>query len=248
MKQSCKWNEFDPQKSLLKLPIFWLALVMVVALAAGVAGYIFSTDKLSYQPGYEGVNQLLNIFKVPIGILALIIPIWALLASNHRSVQTKEQIALIQEQNLFANYYKHLEEFKKYCEAHDSLLEYQENEFLYFKVKSYAKLHAYFFLNSYKGDYSIDPKKLIILSEDLMALKTKRTEILEIRYIFSPLELDPNNKNYCKIFNALEICIETLVEFDRNATFLYPKQVQQVQQKRQKDTQMAEELDPRVKG
>ena len=41
----------------------------------------------------------------------------ALLAANHRSEQTKAQISSNAQQNLFANFYKHIEEFEKYIDT-----------------------------------------------------------------------------------------------------------------------------------
>lgn len=65
---------------------------------------------------HEGINELVSIFQIPLGIVALLIPVLAVYAANHRSEQSREIIRLTQIQNFFTNYYKHLEEFCNYCE------------------------------------------------------------------------------------------------------------------------------------
>jgi len=81
-------------------------------------------------------NYAFEIFKVPLAILALIFPAVALVASQHRSVQTaaqiaksEKQISLTESKNNFENYIKHKEIFKSAFE------EYLENK--NYKVKNY---------------------------------------------------------------------------------------------------------------
>lgn len=101
------------EKSLFELRRFWLAISFPLLFSASVAFYIAYTSDLNFLKGYEGLNSALDIFKVPLGILALVFPLVALAASSHRSEQSKKQIIISESQNSFANYYKHLEEFDK---------------------------------------------------------------------------------------------------------------------------------------
>lgn len=65
----------------------------------------------------EGVNRFVfEIFKAPMAIVGFALPVLGFVGFNHRSEQTKKQIAVAQEQNLFTNYFKHLEEFSKHLE------------------------------------------------------------------------------------------------------------------------------------
>lgn len=113
-----KW--FDPHKSFLNLEILWF-VVGFFNLSAFISWVmIIHYSNIDFEFSYVGFNGFIDIFQVPLGILAIIIPIVALLAANHRSEQTKEQLRLTQEQNNFSNYYKHIEEFEKYCEGHKS--------------------------------------------------------------------------------------------------------------------------------
>lgn len=104
------------EKSLFQLKRFWVSAFLILLVAFLSAIYIFCTSNLVYVSGYKGVNGFLEAYKVPLGILALLFPVIALVAASHRSEQTKKQIIISESQNNFANYYKHVEEFGKLIE------------------------------------------------------------------------------------------------------------------------------------
>ena len=119
-----KKSFFDPHKSLLELGVIRLAASLLIL------AFLFSTFAISahkelfWKFDYEGFNYAIKIFKVPFGIAALAIPIMGILAANHRSEQSREQMRLTSEQNIFSNHYKHVEEFEKYCiRVHDRIIE-----------------------------------------------------------------------------------------------------------------------------
>ncbi len=115
-----KYSAFDPLKDFFHLPILWWSIGFFVLVASVVTGLIIYNSELISSYDYMGFNRAISIFKVPLGILALIIPIVALFAANHRSVQTKRQITIADQQNIFSNYFKHIEEFEKYVSSHIS--------------------------------------------------------------------------------------------------------------------------------
>lgn len=106
---------FDPQKSLLSLPVFKALVIIHTTIAISASITIVKNSNLHFELSYSGFNFFIEAFRLPLAILALIIPTVALLASNHRSVQTAAQIKAANSQNTFSNHYKHLEEFEKYC-------------------------------------------------------------------------------------------------------------------------------------
>ncbi|MDR6163045.1 hypothetical protein [Pseudomonas fluorescens] len=114
-----KSNVFDPHKSFLSLKVLWFVVAIHFAIAAAFATLIMYNSDLVLKLNHTGLNNALNIFKIPLGILALIIPIVALLAANHRSEQTREQMRLASENNNFSNFYKHTEEFESYLSEHE---------------------------------------------------------------------------------------------------------------------------------
>ncbi|MGR5465115.1 hypothetical protein ACPV5G_19435 [Photobacterium damselae] len=108
---------FPHNKSFLSLPILWVVICIHLGLAIGLFIIICRHTPLYLDFSSNGLNRFISIFRFPLGILSLIIPIMALLATNHRSEQTREQIRLSQEQNIFQNHYKHIEEFTKHCDT-----------------------------------------------------------------------------------------------------------------------------------
>lgn len=144
-----KSNIFDPHKSFLSLKILWIVVATHFAIAAVFSILIICNSNLTTSYDYTGFNNALNIFKIPLGILALIIPIVALLAANHRSEQTKEQMRLASENNNFSNFYKHTEEFESY------LTEHEESKT---KISLPRKFHRLAFPGAKHGDFKVGEK------------------------------------------------------------------------------------------
>lgn len=92
------------------------------------AAIAYSLRELPFNFTASGFNYFTDQFKVPAALLAIGFTLVGLCAANHRSEQTKKQIertssqialtnnqiTLTREQNIFANHYKHLEEFEKF--------------------------------------------------------------------------------------------------------------------------------------
>ncbi|NMX39355.1 hypothetical protein HBO34_15885 [Pseudomonas veronii] len=130
-----KKNHFDPHTRFFDLAIvrYLAGTIFFFAVLAGSA--IAFESKLSLNLSYEGFNNFLVVYRFPIGVMAVLIPVIAVLAANHRSAQTKEQMHLTQEQikytqtqikittenNAFSNYFKHSEEFDKYLTTRSSV-------------------------------------------------------------------------------------------------------------------------------
>ncbi|MEZ9898219.1 hypothetical protein AB4379_12245 [Vibrio breoganii] len=103
-------------KTLTELTEFRWAFGGLLLLSAVLFAVIAYNSDLKWSFDYEGFNFFVKAFSVPIAVLTSIIPIVGFIALNHRSVQTKEQIELARTQNMFTNYYKHIEEFEKYLD------------------------------------------------------------------------------------------------------------------------------------
>jgi len=161
-----KWYQFDPKKDFFNLKIVQVCSFGLVISSVLVCGTILYQENLSWDFSSEGFNNILSIFKVPLGILALSIPIIALLATNHRSVQSVEQIKVAEAQNNFSNSFKHLEEFNKYME------DVIKCNWLT-TVKDNFAIHRKLFPNVRNGDYRIDDdikNKLINIYDDLVEI------------------------------------------------------------------------------
>lgn len=148
-----KNNHFDPEIGFLDLKVVRFTIGTMLLTSIFIALIIYNQSRLEFRFDYEGFNNLLNIFKVPLGFSALIIPIVALLAANHRSEQTKKQIEVTNKQNCFSNYYKHLEEFEKYFKKYEGKDEYMS------KLDS-RHMHGLIFPRSLEGDLTLSDNYL----------------------------------------------------------------------------------------
>lgn len=107
--------KFKPNAGFFELKVVWLTIALILAASVALMAIIYFDSEMPKGCfNYECVNNFLTIFKVPIGITALLIPILAVYATNHRSIQSKAAAEIAQAQNTFVNYYKHLDEFEKY--------------------------------------------------------------------------------------------------------------------------------------
>ncbi|WP_078085451.1 hypothetical protein [Microbulbifer mangrovi] len=141
-----KLFEFSPNKSFIELPIVWFTISIISFISIACAAFITANGGYKLTLNANGFNFFLSEFKFPLGILALIIPVVALLAANHRSEQTKAQIHATNSQNLFTNYYKHIEEFEKYISNHQNLKE---------NIKSPRNLHKKIYPKARLGETSV---------------------------------------------------------------------------------------------
>lgn len=149
---------FDPGTAFFKLPIVWITSFIVLMLAILLAGWItwWSSPLLPSNRHYQGINELVTIFRLPLGLVALLIPILAVYATNHRSEQNLETMRLTRVQNNFSNYYKHLEEFLKYLQQFELLGNFSVKE---------RRLHALLFPDLKRGSLSLNEDFLSKLSE-----------------------------------------------------------------------------------
>ncbi len=138
---------FDPNKSIWELPVFKYTVSILVVIAVVLIVIILRTSNLELDLTYNGFNAIFSYFKFPLAILTLIIPIVALIAANHRSEQTREQLMLTNGQNNFTNYYKHLEEFERFCAIDSS------NSYFTYDIRH---IHSLIFTNAKNGDYCVD--------------------------------------------------------------------------------------------
>ncbi|WP_110642636.1 hypothetical protein [Salinicola sp. CPA57] len=124
----------ENNKSLFQLKRFWWALIVPLLISAVAAIYVFYTSNLRYEAGYEAFNFFLVAYKIPLGLLALVFPLVALVAASHRSEQAANQIYIASEQakltrdqllkveaqlsrqlrqDNISNYFQHVSEFNK---------------------------------------------------------------------------------------------------------------------------------------
>ncbi|MEC6746830.1 hypothetical protein [Pseudomonas qingdaonensis] len=114
-----KWYNLD-HSSLLRQGMFWSGIFIPLFsfLFFGCFAWIGYHPDLSA----DGLNNFISISKLPLGLLSLSIPLVAIVASVHRSIQTKEQISsamaqinLAEKKNSLDEYYAREKNFVEKC-------------------------------------------------------------------------------------------------------------------------------------
>jgi len=118
---------------------FKAILILSLFISISLTVVIITKNQYYFCSQESCFSNLLTIFKLPISIFTGGMALSALRALIVRSQQTAVQIHLTIQQNLFSNYYKHLEEFEKYIELNTDKL-------IFFR--STRELHSYLFPNS----------------------------------------------------------------------------------------------------
>ncbi|MBI3377479.1 MAG: hypothetical protein HY035_03625 [Nitrospirae bacterium] len=142
------------EKELLELRSFWASITIPIVISSGLGCVIRTQTPLQWDFSWIGTNLFLDIFKVPLGILALIFPSVALVASNHRSRQSARLISLQNSQNIFVNHYTHMDKFEEHCRE----LETFKKSFL--SAHNPRIFHSVIYPRSKDGDYSLNSEFL----------------------------------------------------------------------------------------
>ncbi|KAB8051620.1 hypothetical protein GCN78_11385 [Janthinobacterium rivuli] len=210
-------NLFHPERSLFSLPVVQWTFLVFLCIAIALAATIAIIDPAPFSMTSAGLNNAAEYFKIPLAILAIGLTFIGIYGANHRSEQTKKQIerALTQielsnsqmkitkEQNNFSNFYKHIEEFDKYCNSIST-------EKL--KITQTRQLHRIIFpkANAISGNYEVsadfisDLEKLVNLFLDLsngFNDENKEKRIGAAFYIQKNVRKF-NEKHYFKMSNA----------------------------------------------
>jgi hypothetical protein len=124
------------EKSLFEIKEFWTALMTPIVLGMIFASIIVVNSDLAWDLSYRGVNKFVDVFKFPLGVLAITFPLVALVATNHRSKQSAAQIEQGRGQNIFSNFYKHKESFHNMTERLEKKYDitFYEPDLLYSKI------------------------------------------------------------------------------------------------------------------
>ncbi|OBU31416.1 hypothetical protein [Photobacterium kishitanii] len=108
-------------KTLFSERLFYIPVTMLLFASLFSAVTIAIYSNLGWDFSYKGFNYVIEVFKFPLGLLAVCGTWAAFVAVNHRSKLMIEQMRVTTVQNVFTNYFKHLEEFQKYIEKNENI-------------------------------------------------------------------------------------------------------------------------------
>lgn len=163
-------REVSPDTHLIKTAVFWLLVLppliggVALAISAGICGTAY------WQLTPEAYNLIIKDFKMPLGVMGLSIPLAALSAAIHRSVQTSRQIKEQYSQNIFSNHLEHRNYFFRFIEDF--------NPFSSMDI-SVPKLYEQLFPRAVDGGLEPDKAKIALLLEEIHALNKSINEELE---------------------------------------------------------------------
>lgn len=92
-------------ESLSKQGPFWLSIFIPLAISLLLCIPLWIHTTIDLSP--DGYGKFLDIYKLPIGILSLTIPLVAIIAHIHRTIQTAEQINSAKKKNLTDSFFSH---------------------------------------------------------------------------------------------------------------------------------------------
>lgn len=106
------WTPLDESNTLFEASLFRCVLAVFCLLALSYSTIEITSHSIS-EHTHMG-EYFYAVFRKPVIVFSLSLPIIALIANHHRSLQTHKQIETSKENNYFNNYLKHLEQFKEY--------------------------------------------------------------------------------------------------------------------------------------
>lgn len=106
---------------------FGVSLLFINIISNNVSQFCLSSDC---------VNNFFELYKYPLSIMGLSVPLTAIVAALHRSEEARHQIEETIKQNTFNNYIKHKEEFLKLLEKIEKqcFCQFSDPLFLYKKI------------------------------------------------------------------------------------------------------------------
>lgn len=150
------WDGMEPHKTLFETSLVRLCILIPTLFALGTAIIILldpSTDSRIGLTNFEGIREIYRSLTIPFLILSLAIPLTALMAGHHRSLQSRHQIWIQDQQNIFSNYVKHRELFIEFVDGNKPFPE---------KFKSPNQIYELVFPQSSEGIFTpsqnISPK------------------------------------------------------------------------------------------
>ncbi|WP_258089957.1 hypothetical protein [Serratia liquefaciens] len=144
--------------------MFWLSILTPLSLSILLSIPLWLQTKINISA--EGYDNFLQTFKLPIGVLSLSIPLVAIVAHIHRTIQTAEQIQTTRKKNAADSFFSHhkfmIEAFGKIA-SKDINISMQPIEY---KIGDPYQLYDNLFKNS-SYEHGINPSNLFSITSEI---------------------------------------------------------------------------------
>ncbi|CAI1570434.1 Uncharacterised protein [Serratia proteamaculans] len=192
--------------------MFWLSILIPLALSIILSIPLWLQTKINLSA--EGYGNFLSIFKLPIGVLSLSIPLVAIVAHIHRTIQTAEQIQTTRKKNAADSFFSHhkfmIEAFGKITSKDISI---SKQPFEY-KIGDPYQLYDNFFEHS-SYELGINPSNIPLITSEI------EIEIDKIDELLIKSRDIPESK-FDKI-NLLREIAESIITIEKKLTLAVPK-------------------------
>ena len=176
-------KKMDATEHLMSTRLFWASVSVPVfaSLLLIAKATDWESAKLSFSS--DSFNAFIDSFKLPIAIASLAIPLAALVASQHRSIQAAKQIAITSNQNAFNNYIEHRKLFEDFYDRLPN-----KNKDLVDKNK--WLIYQYIFPNAHKDTSEIGEKyfnlteRIKEFSKELNKNAKSELNIIDLKFSF----------------------------------------------------------------
>ncbi|MFJ3354562.1 hypothetical protein [Serratia liquefaciens] len=170
--------------------LFWLSILIPLLISLLLSIPLWLQTKINISA--EGYDDFLRIFKLPIGVLSLSIPLVAIVAHIHRTIQTAKQIELTNQKNItdrFFAHHKYIVDSLSSIKGHE--LKINEATITPKVSHPYALYRFIFPTSSYTSGIDISTQNTYI--DSIIDRLAKIEELLEEAVEFTSKN---NNKNY----------------------------------------------------
>lgn len=132
--------QLDTSKGLVHQGLLWLAVLIPVAVAASLGGWVWAeyTPELSL----DGFKKFIEVSILPLAVMSLSLPLAGLISRFHSTQQTAKQIEVVSFKNNLDAFYTHRKELLAYF---DAMPEVNYLGIVDVKYKLHPVLHVRFF-------------------------------------------------------------------------------------------------------
>ena len=148
-------TQMEPEHSFVSTKAFKFAVWGPIIIATSLTLLISVKSNLTPSLTVEGLAYFYDNFKLPLGIITLSIPLGALVATHHRSLQTSEQLRKQEKQNKFANHIEHKKQFREFIKEINPLRD--------FSPWNSWQLYESLFPTAKSGNFSASPEVIDLI-------------------------------------------------------------------------------------
>lgn len=177
-KKCCCLEKLTPEARLFRTYAFWISVLVPVFVSAGLICMAVYETPLNWCPTAKGIKFFYDHFKLPIAIASLSIPLGALVATHHRSMQTAKQIEIqqqeIENQRIKDSIALHFEHKKQFVDFVKEAKPFAEN-----RTKNAWELYETLYPSSRSKDLTVNKSIMELVQRVVTDLSNIAGQLIE---------------------------------------------------------------------